>query len=158
MEEILFTKEDCPNCTVHTPKEAYFYFPSFEKQIKYDEKDPKNSSRIIFEKKDKNEYLPHENEYYDKFIEFFNEKYKDDIILPKDWTEGETRKFLQAADFDFEDAIEQIKERLNMHIPTYPFDNITEILSSGFVYMHGLDNNYRPIIVCSLSKFMEYID
>lgn len=158
MEEILFTKEDCPNCTVHTPKEAYFYFPSFEKQIKYDEKDPKNSTRVIFEKKDKNEYLPHENEYYEKFLEFFNEKYKDEIILPKDWTEGETRKFLQAADFDFEDAIEQIKERLNMHIPTYPFDNITEILSSGFVYMHGLDNNYRPIIVCSLSKFMEYID
>jgi hypothetical protein len=158
MEEILFTKEDCPNCTVHAPEQAYLFFPSFEKQIIYDEKNPNKSCRIIFEKKNKNEYLPHENEYYEKFMEYINDKYKDDIIIPKDWTEGEIRKFLQAADFDFEDAIAQIKERLNMHIPTYPFDNVIEILSSGFVYMHGLDNNYRPIIVCSLSRFMEYID
>jgi hypothetical protein len=158
MEEILFTKEDCPNCTVHAPEQAYLYFPSFEKQIIYDENNPKKSCRIIFEKKNKNDYLPHENEYYEKFMEYINDKYKDDITIPKDWTEGEIRKFLQAADFDFEDAIAQIKERLNMHIPAYPFDNIIEILSSGFVYMHGLDNNYRPIIVCSLSRFMEYID
>lgn len=158
MQEILFTKEDCPNCSIHAPKEAYFYFPSFENQIKFDENDPKNSCRIIFEKKNKKEYLPHENDYYEKFIDYINDNYKDVLVFPKDWTEGETRKFLQAADFDFEDAIEQIKERLNLYIPQYPFENISEILSSGFVYMHGLDKNYRPIIVCSVSTFMDNID
>ena len=158
MQEILFTKEDCPNCSVHAPKEAYFYFPSFEKQIKYDEKDPENSCRFIFEKKNKREFLPHENDYFDKFMEYIEENHKEDLILPNDWTEGETRKFLQAADFNFEDTIEQMKTKINMNIPSYPFDYISEILASGFVYMHGLDINYRPILVCSVSNFMEYID
>ena len=80
-------------------------------------------------KKDKKEYLPHENDYYDKFIDYINDNYKDVLVLPNDWTEGETRKYLQAADFDFEDTVKQIKERLNLYIPQYPFENISEILS-----------------------------
>jgi hypothetical protein len=38
------------------------------------------------------------------------------------------------------------------------FNNVRDILSSGFVYMHGLDCNYRPILCVVVSKFVKIMD
>ena len=155
MNEELYLNNNCPNCTLHTPKEAYLYMPSKESQMKYDEENPEKTVRVIFEKKN-NEFLPHENMYYNKFIEYINEYHKDDLVslLPEDWTEFETRKYLQACQFNFDITIEKIKQNINYKISKLPFDSIKEILISGFLYMHGLDSKYRPIMVCKVSKFM----
>ena len=155
MNEELYLNNNCPNCTKHTPKEAYLYIPSKESQMKYDENNPENTVRVIFEKQN-NEFLPHENKYYNEFIEYINENHKDDFVslLPENWTESDTRKYLQACKFDFELTIERIKTNINYKVPELPFDSIKEILLGGFLYMHGLDSKYRPIMVCKVSKFM----
>ena len=158
MDKDLFTNENCPNCTVHAPREAYFFIPSLENQLIYDLKNPKRSLRLIFDKKDKSEYLPHENEYYEKFKTFFEENYNNTFVIPEDWTESETRKCLQASNFDNQKTLQKMKSCIEYPIPILEFNDIRDILTSGFVYMHGLDTNYRPIICIIVSKFVKIMD
>ena len=158
MDINLFINDNCPNCTVHAPREAYFFIPSLENQMIYDAKNPKRSLRLIFEKKDKSEYLIHEKEYYEKFEKYFEENFNDSFVIPDDWTESETRKCLQASNFDNKKTIQKMKSCIEYPIPVVPFNDIRDILTSGFVYMHGLDCNYRPIICIVLSKFVKIMD
>ena len=46
MDIQLFLNTNCPNCTVHAPREAYFFIPSLENQLIYDAKNPKKKSKI----------------------------------------------------------------------------------------------------------------
>ncbi len=155
MDVTLFTNSNCPNCTVHAPREAYFFIPSLDNQLIYYPSDPKKSLRLIFDKKDPNEYLPHEIEYYDNFNKYFEEN---SIELPEDWTESETRKCLQASNFDFKKTILKMKSCIEYPVPIMDFNNIRDILSSGFIYMHGLDCNYRPILCVVVSNFVKIMD
>ena len=155
MEQTLLTNTNCPNCTFHTSREAYFFIPSNENQLIYDPNNPKHSLRLIFDKKDPSEYLPHENEAYESFKKYFEENY---FELPEDWTESETRKCLQASNYDNQKTIQKMKSCIRYPIPFMEFNNVRDILSSGFVYMHGLDCNYRPIICIIVSKFVKIMD
>ena len=155
MDEALFTNSNCPNCTIHAPREAFFFIPSMENQLIYDPNNPKRSLRLIFDKQDPNDYLPHENEYYNGFKKFFEENY---FELPEYWTESETRKCLQATNFDFKKTIAKMKSCIEYPIPMMEFNNVRDILSSGFIYMHGLDCNYRPILCVIVSKFVKIMD
>jgi hypothetical protein len=155
MDVTLFTNTDCPNCTIHSPREAFFFIPSRENQLIYFPNNPKKSLRLIFDKKDPNEYLPHENEYYNDFKKYFEEN---SIELPDDWTESDTRKCLQASNFDFKKTILKMQSYINCHAPIMDFNNIRDILSSGFIYMHGLDCNYRPLLCVIVSKFVKIMD
>ena len=158
MDIELFTNENCPNCTIHAPREAYFFIPSLENQLIYDSKNPKKSLRLIFDKKDKSEYLPHEKEYFESFQKYFDENYDNSFPIPEDWTESETRKCLQASNFDNYKTLLKMKACIEYPIPILEFNDIRDILSSGFVYMHGLDCNYRPIICIVVSKFVKIMD
>jgi hypothetical protein len=51
-----------------------------------------------------------------------------------------------------------MKSCIEYPIPVVEFNDIRDILSSGFVYMHGLDCNYRPILCVILSKFVKIMD
>lgn len=155
MDVTLFTNTNCPNCTIHSPKEAFFFIPSRDNQLIYCSKNPKKSIRLIFEKTDANEYLPHENEYYYKFIKYLEEN---PIELPKGWTESDTRKCLQASGWDFKKTIKKMKTNINCLIPNMDLNDIKDILSSGAFYMHGLDCNYRPILCVIVSKFVKIMD
>ena len=158
MDINLFINDNCPNCKVHAPREAYYFIPSLENQMMYDAKDPKRSLRLIFDKKDKSEYLIHENEYYENFKKYFEENFNDSFVIPDYWTESETRKCLQATNFDNKKALQKMKSCIEYPVPVVPFNDIRDILTSGFVYMHGLDCNYRPIICIVLSKFVKIMD
>ena len=158
MEANLFTNENCPNCTVHAPREAYFFIPSLENQMIYDPKNPKRSLRLIFDKKDKSDYLEHENECYENFKKYFKENYNNSFIIPEDWTESETRKCIQASNFDNQKTLQKMKSCIEFPIPECDFSQIRDIFSKGFIYMHGLDSNYRPIICILLSKFVQIMD
>ena len=158
MDIELFLNTNCPNCTVHAPREAYFFIPSLENQLIYDSKNPKKSLRLIFDKKDTSEYLQHEIESYENFKKYFEENYNNVFIIPEDWTESETRKCLQASNYDNKKKLEKMKSCIEYPIPVVEFNDIRDILSSGFVYMHGLDCNYRPILCVILSKFVKIMD
>ncbi len=151
MDITLFTNENCPNCTVHAPREAYFFIPKLENQMIYYPNNPKKSLRLIFEKTDPDDYLPHEKEAFEGFQKYFSENR---IELPEYWTESETRKCIQATNFNYYNTIEKMKSCINYKVPKKDFNSIRDILSSGMIYMHGLDCNYRPIICIIVSRFV----
>ena len=155
MEISLFTNTDCPKCTIHAPREAYYFIPKLENQMIYFPNNPKKSLRLIFDKKDPEEYLPHEKESFSSFQQYFSENR---IELPEDWTESETRKCIQASNFNNKKTLEKMKSCIDYKVPIKDFDSIKNILSSGFIYMHGLDCNYRPIIVIIVSRFVKIMD
>ena len=155
MDITLFTNENCPNCTVHAPREAYFFIPKLENQMIYYPNNPKKSLRLIFEKTDPEEYLPHEKEAFEGFQKYFSENR---IELPEYWTETETRKCIQATNFNYYNTIEKMKSCINYKVPKKDFNSIRDILSSGMIYMHGLDCNYRPIICIIVSRFVKLMD
>ena len=155
MDISLFTNSNCPKCTVHAPREAYFFIPNLENQMIYYPSNPKRSLRLIFDKKDKEDYLPHEKEYFTGFQKYFSENR---IDLPEDWNESETRKCIQASNFDYKKTLEKMKACINYEVPIKNFNDIKEILSSGLIYMHGLDCNYRPIICIIVSRFVKIMD
>lgn len=156
MKESLFTST-FTSLTIHTPREAYFFIPNRDDQLLYDPKKPERSLRLIFDKVNKNEYLAHENENYEKFMKFYNSS-PHDFSLPDYWTESETRKCIQASNWDYQKALAKMKACIEYPIPDFPFSELEEIISSGFVYMHGLDINYRPILCVCVIKFVELIE
>ena len=158
MEERLFNCTNCPNCTIHTPREAYYFIPSRDDELIYDSKNPERSLRLIYEKTDKNDYLPHENENYEKFKIYFSDNFDNSFKIPDDWTETDTRKCVQAAKADFKKTIAKMRECIEYPIPDLTFSDVKEVLNSGFLYMHGLDSHYRPIVCCTVRKFVEMID
>ena len=140
---------------MHAPREAYFFIPNLENQMIYYPSNPKRSLRLIFDKKDKEDYLPHEKEYFTGFQKYFSENR---IDLPEDWNESETRKCIQASNFDYKKTLEKMKACINYEVPIKNYNDIKEILSSGLIYMHGLDCNYRPIICIIVSRFVKIMD
>ena len=157
MEE-LFKKSNCPKCSKHAPKEAYYFIPSESDCVVYNPAYPKIILRLIFEKKNKDEYLPYEKEMFEKFTEYFNKNIKSTFQLPEDWKESETRKCLQASLYNMEKTFEKMKAEINYEIPKLLFSDFEEILAKKFLYMHGLDVNYRPILITSAKIFMDLID
>ena len=155
MDISLFTNTACPKCTIHAPREAYYFIPKLENQMIYFPNNPKKSLRLIFDKKDPEDYLPHEKESFSSFQQYFSDNR---IELPEDWTESETRKCIQASNFNNKKTLEKIKSCINYNVPIKDFDSIKNILSSGLIYMHGLDCNYRPIIIIIVSRFVKIMD
>ena len=158
MEELFKKKNNCPNCSKHTPKESYYFIPSESDCVVFNPSYPTKILRLIFEKKNKDEYLPYEKEMFEKFTEYFEKNLKSTFKLPNDWTESETRKCLQASLYDMEKTFEKMKAEINYKIPNLPFTDFEEILSRKFLYMHGLDINYRPILITNAKIFMDLID
>ena len=150
---------NCPfNCHLHTPKEAYFFIPKEEDCVIYNPSKPTQILRLIFEKVDKSTYLPHETQKFSEFMEYYNKNLKDTLIFPDYWKESETRKCLQASKYDIQKTIQKIKDEIEYKIPEIPYDTYEEIIHSGFLYMHGLDSHFRPIIITNAKAYMKLMD
>ena len=158
MEELFKKKNNCPNCSKHSPKESYYFFPSESDCVVYNPAYPTKILRLIFEKQNKEDYLPYEKEMFEKFEEYFETNLKSIFKLPSDWPESETRKCLQASLYNMEKTFEKMKAEINYEIPNLPFTDFEEILSRKFLYVHGLDINYRPILITNAKVFMDLID
>ncbi len=127
------------------PKEGFLYFPTEEVVIQYNKNDPCKSIRRIFEGGIK--YYDFEE---DSITNFNQELTKREIILPSDWLDCDTLRFLQATSHDYTRTILLILDHLEWkknRVPIVPSDKTTEILNSGFLYVHGRDNRFRPIMV-----------
>ena len=114
MEQLFMNIKECPNCTIHTPKESYFFIPSEKDELKYDKSNPENINRLIFEKKDKNLYLPYENKKYNNFQNYLK---SNSIIIPKNIKESDIRRYLQSSYFNEEKTYSKIMQNINYKIP-----------------------------------------
>ena len=139
-------------------KEAYLYFPKKDDQVIENPKKPERTLRMIFTNVTFLEYEDMKlKEFYEK-VEKNKSNPKKKLELPKWWNECDTRRFLQATSFNLDKSIEYIKKQIEWRRTFFPFtitDNIIKILNSGFMYIHGRDNHYRPIFVLQASTFFQ---
>ena len=137
------------------PKIAHFYFPKDSEIIEFNQNNPKNTLRRIFEGGEI--YNDYEKE---KILLFNKEIFRRDIKLPSDWQDFDSLRFLQATGYDNIKTIlyvlEHIEWRKN-NIPIIPTDNIKRILNIGFLYAHGRDNRFRPILILDPNIFNKYL-
>lgn len=127
------------------PAHSYFYFPQDIEIIELNKTNPKKQLRRIFQGGVK--YNDFELENLSKFKE---ELKKRDLSLPSYWEECNTYRFLQASGYDHSKTILLILEHLEwrkINFPVILTDKIKQILNSGFIYIHGRDNRFRPLIV-----------
>lgn len=144
------------------PKEAYYFFPDSFQIVEHDPKNPKKTLRRIFESKEE-EYLPFEKEklanLYQEIEKYNTNKSKNfkKLIIPDNWPQYETLRFHQATSYKNENTIKLLNDHFEWK-STFPF-GITEksmqLLNSGFMYVHGRDNNYRPIIVLNADVYVK---
>lgn len=80
-----------------------------------------------------------------------------DLTLPKWWTPEETLRHLQGCDYDIDKAISSIlyaiqwKSRYIQYSPIP--DDVHCILNSGFLYIHGRDNRFRPLVFVNPARY-----
>jgi len=145
------------------PKEAFFYFPSDKEIIEYDNKNLNKLQRKIFEgrleyicfEKAKLEELEIEIESYINNKKNANKK----LILPREWREYNSLRFLQATSFDVKKTIEIIISHLEWRsefLPPKINEKVMEILNIGYLYIHGRDHRFRPIIHINASVINKY--
>jgi hypothetical protein len=134
------------------PREAYLYFPSEKEVIDYETKNLSKLIRKIFE--GGLEYICFEKGKLEELgfeIEKHNKKKKTNkiLILPRRWRESNSLRFLQATGFDVKKTVEIIINHLDWRLQNLPLklsNKAMEILNIGYLYGHGRDHRFRPII------------
>ena len=128
-------------------EEMYRYFPPKEEVITIDKSDPKNNYRYIFNGQQKTQFEQQ------KFYQLKEYESRNGIIdYPPTWLESDTMRLLQASEFDIKKAYITIKENIEWlnTIPKDINDKIIHLLNSGFLYVHGRDRHFRPIIIVAV--------
>ena len=128
-------------------EEMYRYFPPKEEVITIDKSEPKNNYRYIFNGQQKTQF---EQQKFYQLKEY--ESRTGNIDYPPSWLESDTMRLLQASEFDIKKTYTTIKENIEWlnTIPKDINDKIIHLLNSGFLYVHGRDRHFRPIIIVSV--------
>ena len=134
------------DATIHKPKE----------EEKIDEVLGKETRRIF--ESPLEEYTDREKQ---KLIEFYEYCLAQKYIIPRSnksgkFTNPNIFRQLQGADFDIEKGFgERVKEInfKNKKLPIEMEDVFIKIMNSGFIYVHGRDKCYRPLIVFNPGLF-----
>ena len=133
-------------------EEMYRFFPS-QNQVITINKNPKENYRYIFNGQPKTSF---EEQSLKKLNDFINHKIEKNkkIYIPNWWLESDSMRYLQAYNYDiiktFDSIIEHIKFMEN--IPLEANKKIRYLLNTGFLYMFGRDNHFRPIIVIEVKR------
>ena len=129
-------------------KNAYLFFPTRKEIFDCDDDDSHNTKKLIRRIFDGAiEFLEYEKEHL-KAFNLLITKHSPPIEFK--WEEGFSLRYLQASRFDYNNAITMILEYFKWKIITFPIklsNHHKEILNSGFIYIHGRDNRFRPIVI-----------
>lgn len=146
------------------PIESYYFFPNDLETVEFNVKHPHKTLRRIFEAVISNFDIYEEDKLkeLEQGIIVHNTKNPNNMcVLPQNYNPLEKRRYLQATGFDIKKTInlliENIKWRSEL-IPPKISDKIIQLLNCGFMYVHGRDNNYRPIIVLQAKVYMDKKD
>lgn len=75
---------------------------------------------------------------------------------PKEYTVQDMLRQLQGNDYDIKVSFDNIKHEIEwkkQNLPIQLNDDITAILNTGFIYAHGKDNRYRPLLFLNPAKY-----
>ena len=144
------------------PKEAYLFFPEENDILLWDASFPNKTMRRIFE--GAIEYNEFEKailvEFKEEFVKYTQQTNKV-LEFPFGWTEANTLRFIQGSGYNIDKAIENIHHHFKWRKETLPIhvsQKIIEILNLGFIYGHGRDTNFRPIIIINAKIYSKYAE
>jgi len=125
----------------YIPSQAYLYFPS--------EKDYKTkNTRHIFDGNTK-----FDAKEIELITEFRSYAQKQHYALKSIWTDSMILRFLQANDFKMQKTLVSVKDHTSWRetqLPVPMDKKLEEFLNSGFLYVHGRDHKFRPIVVFNI--------
>lgn len=156
------SNETSRHLNAQPPKLAYFYLPKGRDVVEYDEKNQYKTTRRIFDAGV--EFLSFEIEKLKELrseIEMYNSKNVKKLSFPPNWMENNTLRFLQATAYNHAKTIEYLIAHLEFREKTFPIrvsDKIIEILNLGFLYGHGRDQRFRPLLVINAKVYKKYKD
>jgi hypothetical protein len=143
------------------PIEAYLFFPNDFQIIEFNHKHPSKTLRRIFEsptkkfEKYENDKL---NELEEAIIQYNLKNPTKQCIIPDNYNLFEKRRYLQATAFEVKKTIDLLIDNIKWRkelIPPKINEKVIQLLNSGFMYIHGRDNNFRPIVVLQVKVYME---
>jgi len=127
----------------YIPPQAYFYFPP-KSEIKG------KGHRAIF-----NGSVEFEDSEVEVIQHFKAYAQKHHYTFEPIWTDNEILRFLQANGYKMEKTLHSIKDHTawNASLSTFkPTDKIKEFLNTGFLYVHGRDHKFRPVVVFNIYR------
>lgn len=142
--------------SVNPPKETFLYFPKEKELIDIDILNRRHSFRKIFE--GAIEYTEFENEQLILFrqeLNFYNSELNSSV------DNSLCLRYLYSSMFDHSIAIKFITDHFEWRKNLFPqFLTIIhkEILNSGFIYILGRDNRFRPLIVINPEIYLRKIE
>ena len=91
-------------------------------------------------------------------IEIDNYLQKVKLNLPIWWTRSNTLRHLQGCEYKIKDTFDSIKYAIQfmsntLTVPKPLPDDINEIFNSGFMYIHGVDNRFRPLVFVNPARY-----
>jgi len=143
------------------PKDAYFFMPPEDEKINFVNNDPKSTRRKIFEiKEDYSDFEKSKLKLLKEQIQNLISQENEDLIPLNEWKDTELLRFHQSTSFRTEKTIELLRENLvwkkGKIFPLNLNENVKKILNSGFVYVHGRDSHFRPVIVVSAQTYLNF--
>ena len=133
------------------PLEAYRYFPPRDEIFVTI---GKSTQRVIF--LGGVEYDDAEIKAITKFKIFMAEK---KLTLEQEVPDSDILRFLQAGGFDNKASYEWLKNYVEWRISNIPpvlNDLCEELIRAGFLYIHGRDKKWRPLIVLNPTALLQF--
>ena len=134
------------------PEEAFLYFPSDDEIVEYNHKKPYKTQRKIFEGGVK--LYDYELDKLDELLQEINKRKIDLLDINKNY---ELLRILQGGEFNIENTLSILIKHLDWRRKYFPpkcDDILYEILNTGFIYIHGRDCRFRPVIVINMDKYI----
>ena len=130
------------------PKDAYFFFPKDKDVIElHKRKHEKNVRRIFINVP----YLDYEQKWLDEYKKIIDKHPENK--LPNFWNDGLNLTFIYSTECKLEKSYQRMLDYFAWYKKSFPLniqpkDKCMQILNSGFLYIHGRDHQFRPILIC----------
>ena len=130
------------------PKEAYYFFPKDKDVIELHKKKPQKNVRRIFINVP---YLEYEQKWLDEYKKIIDKHPENK--LPDFWNDGLNLTFIYSTECKLEKSYQRMLDYFAWYKKSFPLniqpkDKCMQILNSGFLYIHGRDHQFRPILIC----------
>lgn len=137
------------------PKEAYLYFPKGEGLLEFNHKHPKKTYRKIYHNVP---ILDNEKQYIAEFKQLLNNH--PEVKLPEFFDDALLLRFIYADECDMGKVFKRLVKYIEFSNKTFPItihpkSKLIEILNKGFVYAHGRDCRFRPILIFRAQEFVK---
>jgi len=139
------------NPNAQLPQQAYLFKPARDDDVFFVCEDVTKTQRMIYYGNQKWEKW--EQKYLDEFRQFLDSNF---IVLPKEITEQEIMRQLQANMWDHKGTLKSVVTTYEWQRDMFPLKmtpEVANLIKSGFLYVGGRDRNFRPLLIIKANVF-----